>query len=1069
MKNNRKRFAIGWLGKAADRAVTKTLRGVLLLLMVLLVFACTDEVEESSPRVEESSPRVEESSPRAEESSPRAEESSPRAEESPPRAEAPAVESVPEQVVPELETLPTENVPEPTYFNLTYLATEGGSLVGPVEQEIEEGEDALEVTAVAADGFEFVGWSDGVTAVVRREQAVAENLTVTATFEPLIYAVTYRVEGSGSIEGAMSQKVGHGDDATPVTAVPASNHHFVGWSDDVTGAQRNDRALTGHLEVTARFAVDRYEINYIAGKNGRISGSATQHVNHGEDGQPVTAVAVEGHHFVRWSDGITTARRMEKSVKKNLSFTAEFEVNSYTVEYSAAVNGRLAGEASQQVAYGQSGSEVEAVADAGYHFVRWSDGVTSARRRDKDVRAELSVTAQFAVNTYSIGGTVRGLVEGTSLQIHNNDSEILGITANGEFRFAKELLDGAEYQVGVVSQPQEPNQICTVTGAAGAVGGADVNGIVIECVLQTYAVGGTVRGLPAQNQIVLQNKGQDRLTITADGPFVFPLTLDDGSSYEVEIVSPPRKTNWICDIHNPFGLVAGEDIDNVEVDCYPQVLLKAEAGIGKVRLGWNHSDFDGVAFDLCLSREEIGAGDFEGCRQLEGGAQRAGISEGLIIDDLRNNQVYWFQLLARYAGGRLTYSEPVTAVPYGGLNDTGIDWCADIARNQEMTGVRGDRLAACDALAEAYPGQDAMFGYDRKAMTRTLKKVGSGSAGFDFTKVCRSGETAGEGKCPPNPMPGPGFDHWACNRDNVTGLLWELKTESGMRATTNTYSWYQPDAATNGGDEGVENGGICQGSNCDTFAYVQAVNKEQLCGTTDWRVPSRQELLSIVDNGRFKPALDTRQFPDASSQYFWTSSPYEDNSQVAWQIYFLYGEALTTEKKQAKQIRLVSSESATFGKNDTADKVCHESIIRSSPDDVFELGAEGTATHKTTGLMWARCSLGQQWTDQGCTGEPALLTWQEALTASTNQEIAGFSDWRLPNKNELEFIVEDSCSLPAINRHVFPGTPALFYWTASPYAGSDLGAWSVDFGYGTVSATVKTGKLPVRLVRDVVW
>lgn len=152
-----------------------------------------------------------------------------------------------------------------------------------------------------------------------------------------------------------------------------------------------------------------------------------------------------------------------------------------------------------------------------------------------------------------------------------------------------------------------------------------------------------------------------------------------------------------------------------------------------------------------------------------------------------------------------------------------------------------------------------------------------------------------------------------------------------------------------------------------------------------------------------------------------------------------------------------------------AEQACHELIAPTSADDLFVSDDKGTATHKTTGLMWARCSLGQQWTGQGCSGEPTLLSWAEALTASFGQISAGFADWRLPNKNELEFIVEEACSQPAINRRIFPATPSQFYWTSSPYAGSAQGAWSVDFGYGTVSATVKTGKLPVRLVRDVVW
>lgn len=153
----------------------------------------------------------------------------------------------------------------------------------------------------------------------------------------------------------------------------------------------------------------------------------------------------------------------------------------------------------------------------------------------------------------------------------------------------------------------------------------------------------------------------------------------------------------------------------------------------------------------------------------------------------------------------------------------------------------------------------------------------------------------------------------------------------------------------------------------------------------------------------------------------------------------------------------------------SAEQICRESILRTSADEVFSAAANGTAIHKTTGLMWARCSVGQKWDGQGCSGEPTLLTWAEALVAATTYVQAGFADWRLPNKNELEFIIEESCSLPAINMRVFPGTPAQFFWTSSPYAGSSLGAWSVDFGYGAVSATVKTGKLPLRLVRDERW
>jgi hypothetical protein len=108
--------------------------------------------------------------------------------------------------------------------------------------------------------------------------------------------------------------------------------------------------------------------------------------------------------------------------------------------------------------------------------------------------------------------------------------------------------------------------------------------------------------------------------------------------------------------------------------------------------------------------------------------------------------------------------------------------------------------------------------------------------------------------------------------------------------------------------EGVQNGGRCEGSNCDTHAYVQEVNKQGLCGANDWRMPSRKELLSIVDNGQYKPAIDTGFFPNTSGTHFWSSSPYADQANLAWQVNFQYGEALTAEKGQGSQVRLVRRE-----------------------------------------------------------------------------------------------------------------------------------------------------------------
>ncbi len=150
----------------------------------------------------------------------------------------------------------------------------------------------------------------------------------------------------------------------------------------------------------------------------------------------------------------------------------------------------------------------------------------------------------------------------------------------------------------------------------------------------------------------------------------------------------------------------------------------------------------------------------------------------------------------------------------------------------------------------------------------------------------------------------------------------------------------------------------------------------------------------------------------------------------------------------------------------SAAQKCKDTIMATSPESDYILHGDGTATQKTTGLMWIRCSVGQQWDGSVCKGTATTFTWVEALKVADLENFAGYDDWRLPNKNQLESIIEGQCVATSVNAKVFPSTQAAFYWTSSPYAGLGTGVWSVDFGYGVVTATEKSGKLHIRLVRE---
>ena len=148
---------------------------------------------------------------------------------------------------------------------------------------------------------------------------------------------------------------------------------------------------------------------------------------------------------------------------------------------------------------------------------------------------------------------------------------------------------------------------------------------------------------------------------------------------------------------------------------------------------------------------------------------------------------------------------------------------------------------------------------------------------------------------------------WVCVRDNQSGLIWEVKTtEPGLQNINNTYSWYDPDQRSNGGYAGKDKGGVCAGSDCDTDSYIKAVNAKQLCGLTDWYLPSRFELNTIVDTSipLPGPTLPKAFFPEPQAGKYWTDTTFKTRRAGAWVWRFDQGSDYVAEKSEALNVRL---------------------------------------------------------------------------------------------------------------------------------------------------------------------
>jgi len=149
---------------------------------------------------------------------------------------------------------------------------------------------------------------------------------------------------------------------------------------------------------------------------------------------------------------------------------------------------------------------------------------------------------------------------------------------------------------------------------------------------------------------------------------------------------------------------------------------------------------------------------------------------------------------------------------------------------------------------------------------------------------------------------------WDCVRDEVTGLVWEVKTvDGGLRDQNHLYTWYNPNPDENGGAPGTRDGGQCGGGiKCDTRAYVAAVNRNGLCGASDWRLPTRAELRTIVDYRAEFPAIDTGYFANTVARSFWTAEANRTYPNYAWHTDFKFGLAsYYYYKAGAKAVRLV--------------------------------------------------------------------------------------------------------------------------------------------------------------------
>ena len=312
--------------------------------------------------------------------------------------------------------------------------------------------------------------------------------------------------------------------------------------------------------------------------------------------------------------------------------------------------------------------------------------------------------------------------------------------------------------------------------------------------------------------------------------------------------------------HSAFSNIAtAKTGGSLSKPAVPTALTAAAASASRIDLAWQDNSNNETGFYV---ERRVGTGTWSRIATL--GANTTAYASGGLVG--ATTYGYRVQAYRTLIGTSAFSNEAQAKTPPGGgprtpLNDTGIDWCANGSSNNLTCPVTD------------YPWQDAQDGRDK-----THDNDSDGHAGFSFTKLAANGSAL-----PANAT------SWSCVRDNVTGLIWEVKTDDGgLRDKDWTYSWYNPDAGTNGGSVGYSDwdNNCFNSARCDTHKFVADVNAAGLCGARDWRLPDPRELMSIVDNSRYSPSIDTAYFPRTESSWFWSSSPDADGSDYAWMVTF---------------------------------------------------------------------------------------------------------------------------------------------------------------------------------------
>lgn len=287
-------------------------------------------------------------------------------------------------------------------FALTVNAANGSISKSPDQDRYEYGSPVV-LTAAAAAGYTFSGWSGDATSSENPLTVLMNaDKTISANFTVNYYALILYAQNGIITKSPDLAQYPYGSRVS-LTAIPTANYAFTYWGDDATGSA-NPLTITidGDKTVTAHFALNTYAL-IVEATNGTVMRSPDQ-ANYDADSRVVlTAIPAQGYRFDDWSgDESGSDNPLTITMNENKIITANFTIKTHTLTVDA-VHGTVKKEP-DQAAY-PYGSHVllTATAAEGYTFTSWSgDAAGATNPLTLLMDDDKVIVANFALNRYSL-------------------------------------------------------------------------------------------------------------------------------------------------------------------------------------------------------------------------------------------------------------------------------------------------------------------------------------------------------------------------------------------------------------------------------------------------------------------------------------------------------------------------------------------------------------------------------------------------------------------------------------------------------------------------------------------